>query len=208
MELESCENETHAGQDGRSAVQSQLGQMRGIISGLERNDPKATSRLLPIVYAELRRLAAHYMRGERQGQTIQPTDLVHEAYLRLAGQQRIDWQGRTHFLAMAATCMRRILVDRARRKNAEKHGGEGEKIQLDEAVVFSPDRSNEILALDDALKRLAELSPRQSRTVDLRFFGGLTIEEIAQIEGVSPRTVKQDWKLARAWIHREIATTG
>jgi RNA polymerase sigma-70 factor (ECF subfamily) len=182
--------------------------MRGLISGLERNDPKATSRLLPIVYAELRRLAAHYMRGERQGQTIQPTDLVHEAYLRLAGQQRIDWQGRTHFLAMAATCMRRILVDRARRKKAEKHGGEGEKIQLDEAVVFSPDRSNEILALDDALKRLAELSPRQSRTVDLRFFGGLTIEEIAQIEGVSPRTVKQDWKLARAWIHREIARTG
>jgi RNA polymerase sigma factor (TIGR02999 family) len=157
------------------------------------------------VYGELRRLAAYYMRGEKPGQTIQPTELVHEAYLRLIGQGRIEWQGRSHFLAMAATSMRRILVDRARRKLAERHGGGGEKIQLEEAFVFSPEKSKDMIALDDALKRLEAVSPRQSRVVELRFFGGLEMENIAKLEGVSLRTVKQDWSLARAWLHHEIA---
>jgi RNA polymerase sigma factor (TIGR02999 family) len=145
------------------------------------------------------------MRGEKPGQTIQPTELVHEAYLRLIGQERIDWQGRSHFKAMAATSMRRILVDRARRKLADRHGGGGEKIQLDEALVFSAEKSKDMIALDDALKRLEEVSPRQGRVVELRFFGGLQMEDIARMEGVSLRTVKQDWSVARAWLHREIS---
>ena len=181
------------------------GQVSALLNDLQKGDPAAASRLLPLVYKELRWLAAHYMRGEKPGQTIQPTELVHEAYLRLVGQERIEWQGRSHFLAMAATSMRRILVDRARRKLAEKHGGGGEKIQLEEALVFSPQKSKDMVALDDALKRLEEMSPRQGRVVELRFFGGLEMEEIAKIEGVSVRTVKQDWSLARAWLHHEIA---
>ena len=180
-------------------------QVTALLDELERGDRKAASRLLPIVYSELRRLAAHYMRGERPGQTIQPTELVHEAYLRLVGQERISWRGRTHFLAMAATSMRRILIERARRKSAEKHGGGGEKIQLEDSIMFSPERSSGLLALDEALTRLADLSPRQSRVVELKFFAGLTIEEIAEAEGVSPRTVKQEWSVARAWLHKEIA---
>src|SRR5271166_1108363 len=118
------------------------------------------------------------MQGEKPGQTIQPTELVHEAYLRLVGQERIEWQGRSHFLAMAATSMRRILVDRARKKLADKHGGGLEKIQVDEAFVFSPQKSKDIVALDDALKLLEEISPRQAQVVELRFFAGLEMEEI------------------------------
>jgi RNA polymerase sigma factor (TIGR02999 family) len=181
------------------------GQVSALLDDLQKGDQAAASRLLPLVYSELRRLAAYYMRAEKPGQTIQPTELVHEAYLRLVGEHQIDWQGRSHFLALAATSMRRILVDRARKKMAEKHGGGGEKVQLDEALVFSPGKSKGIVALDEALKQLELLSPRQSRVVEMRFFGGLEMEEIARIEGVSLRTVKQDWSLARAWLHREIA---
>jgi RNA polymerase sigma-70 factor, ECF subfamily len=180
-------------------------QVSALLSDLQKGDPAAAPRLLPIVYGELRRLAAYYMRGERAGQTIQATELVHEAYLRLVGQERIEWQGRSHFLAMAATSMRRILVERARRKMAEKHGGGVEKIQLEEALLFSSQKSMDVIALDDALKRLGEMSPRQGRIVELRFFGGLEMEKIAEIEGVSLRTVNQDWRLARAWLHHEIA---
>ena len=125
--------------------------------------------------------------------------------MRLVGQERIQWQGRTHFFAMAATSMRRILVERARRKLAEKHGGGGEKVELEEALVFSLEKSKDMVALDDALKRLEKISPRQSRVVELRFFGGLELKEIAKMEAVSLRTVKEDWSLARAWLHHEIA---
>jgi RNA polymerase sigma factor (TIGR02999 family) len=176
-----------------------------LLGQIEAGDAQAASRLLPIVYAELRRLAARYMRGERPGQTIQPTELVHEAYLRLVGGQPVEWQGRSHFLALAATSMRRILVERARAKNAEKRGGGGEKLELDERLAFSPEKPNEVLALDEALSQLAQHAPRQSRIVELRFFGGLSIEEIAAVEGIGARTVKRDWTLARAWLHREIA---
>src|SRR5271165_7340119 len=133
------------------------GQVSALLEELCKGDAVAASRLMPIVYKELRRLAAHYMQGEKPGQTIQPTELVHEAYLRLVGQERIEWQGRSHFLAMAATSMRRILVDRARKKMAEKHGGGGEKVQLDEALVYSPGKSKDIVSLDEALNRLEKM---------------------------------------------------
>jgi RNA polymerase sigma-70 factor, ECF subfamily len=181
------------------------GQVTELLGDLQKGDPDAASRLLPIVYSELRRLAAHYMRGERPGQTIQATELVHEAYLRLVGQERIHWQGRLHFLALAATSMRRILVERARRKMTDKHGANIEKVELEENLVFSPQKSRDIVALDGALKSLEAMMPRQSRVVELRFFGGLEMEEIAKIEGVSLRTVQQDWSLARVWLHNEIA---
>jgi len=186
-------------------MRTATGQITEFLADLQKGDAAAASRILPIVYKELRRLAAHYMRGERSGQTIQPTELVHEAYLRLVGQERMEWQGRTHFLAMAATSMRRILVERARRKLAQKHGGGGEKVQLEEALVFSVEKSRDIVALDDALKRLEKISPRQSRVVELRFFGGLEMNEIAKMEAVSLRTVKEDWSIARAWLHHDIA---
>jgi RNA polymerase sigma-70 factor, ECF subfamily len=180
-------------------------QITALLDDVHNGDAAAASRLLPIVYKQLRRLAAHYMRDERSGQTIQATELVHEAYLRLVGQERMEWQGRSHFFAMAATSMRRILVDRARRKMAQKHGAGGEKVELNEALVLSPQKSNDIVALDDALNLLEKLSLRQARVVELRFFAGLDMEEIAKIEGVSLRTVKQDWSLARAWLHRQIS---
>jgi RNA polymerase sigma-70 factor, ECF subfamily len=179
-------------------------EVSALLCSVAKGDRDATSLLLPIVYAELRRLAAHYMQGERPGQTIQPTELVHEAYLRLVGRERVEWEGRAHFFAMAATSMRRILVDRARKKKAEKHGGGRKRMQLDDALVFSRERSKELIALDEALTRLERVSPRQSRIVELKFFGGLQIEEIAEIEAVSPTTVKQDWAVARAWLHHEL----
>jgi RNA polymerase sigma-70 factor, ECF subfamily len=181
------------------------GQVSALLDDLERGDQDAASRLLPIVYNELRRLATFYMRTEKTGQTIQATELVHEAYLRLVGNQPIEWRGRSHFIAMAAISMRRILVDRARKKLAAKHGAGGEKIQLEEALIFSPPKSRDLVALDDALKRLEEMSPRQCHVVELRFFGGLEMDEIAKVEGVSLRTIKEDWSLARAWLHHEIA---
>jgi RNA polymerase sigma-70 factor (ECF subfamily) len=186
-------------------MQTASGKVNALLDDLQEGDHAAASRLFPLVYRELRRLAAHYIRGEKPGQTIQPTELVHEAYLRLVGQERIDWHGRTHFFAVAATSMRRILVDRARRKMAERHGGGGKKIPLEATLLFSPEKSREMVALDDALKRLEAVSPRQSRVVELRFFGGLEMEDIAKLEGVSLRTVKRDWSVARAWLHHEIA---
>jgi RNA polymerase sigma-70 factor (ECF subfamily) len=180
-------------------------EVSGLLREFQGGERHAASRLLPIVYAELRRLAGHYMRGEQSGQSIQPTELVHEAYLRLVGQERIGWQGRSHFMAMAAISMRRILVERARRKSAEKRGGGGEKLPLDDLDLFTPEKSSQVLALDEALQRLAHISPRQGRVVELRFFAGLNFDEIARMERLSPRTVKQDWSVARAWLHREMA---
>jgi RNA polymerase sigma factor (TIGR02999 family) len=180
-------------------------EVSGLLREIGGGDREAAARLLPIVYSELRRLAAHYMRGEQSGQSIQPTELVHEAYLRLVGQERIDWQGRSHFMGMAAISMRRILVERARRKSAEKRGGGGEKLPLDDLDAFTPEKSSQLLALDEALERLASLSPRQGRIVELRFFAGLNFDEIAKMEALSLRTVKYDWGAARAWLHREIA---
>jgi RNA polymerase sigma factor (TIGR02999 family) len=160
--------------------------------------------LLPIVYEELRRLAAAYLRRERPGQTLQPTALVHEAYLRLLKDRPDRWQNRAHFCAIAAHSMRQILIDRARARGALKRGGELPRVTLDEALVAGGEQSIDLVALDDALERLAALDPEQARLVELRFFGGLTIEETAEAMAISPATVKRHWTVARAWLAREL----
>jgi RNA polymerase sigma-70 factor (ECF subfamily) len=179
-----------------------------ILQEVSGGDKDAPARLMPLVYDELRRLANHYLRQERSDHTLQPTALVHEAYLKLIDQSRVDWQNRAHFFGVAAQSMRRILVDHARSHRASKRGGVQQKLTLDEAVDYSQPRDIDLLALDDALNLLAKLDERQSRVVELRFFGGLTIEETAEALGVSPATVKVDWSMAKAWLRREISRTG
>ncbi len=168
-------------------------------------DGDALAQILPIVYDELRRIAARYMRRERRGQTIQATALVHEAYLRLLKDRSPDWQNRAHFLAIAATSMRQILVERARARTAAKRGGQAERITLDEAMLPSPGGAPDLEAIDQALTRLAALDPAQARIVELRFFGGLTVEEAAAALDISPATLKREWSIARAWLRRELA---
>jgi len=164
--------------------------------------------LLPIVYSELRKLANNYLRRERADHTLQPTALVHEAYMKLVDQRNVVWQNRAHFFGVAANIMRRILVDHARRHKSEKRGGEYSKEQLEEAlVVVSDERSFELLALDEALENLAEMDPQKARMVELRYFGGLSVEETAEVMGVSEITVKRHWKLAKAWLYGQIART-
>jgi len=166
-------------------------------------DPSARDRLVPIVYEELRRLAHHYMRGERVGHTLQTTALVNEVYLRLAGINGLQWRDRTHFFAMAGRLMRRVLVDYARRHGRDKRGGGVSVTSLDEhAVTTEP--SVDIIALDAALEHLAAVDPQQSQIVELRFFGGLSIEETAEALGISPATVKRDWTTAKMWLHHEL----
>ncbi len=169
-------------------------------------DSGALERLTPLIYQELHRLARGYLRGERAGHTLQTTDLVNEAYLRLIVASRMRWQNRAHFFAVSAQLMRRILVDFARaRRNLKRGGGGVVQISLDEALTIGPERSAELIALDDALTALAQLDERQSKVVELRFFGGLTEEEIAEVLQVSPRTVSSDWNLARSWLLRELS---
>jgi RNA polymerase sigma factor (TIGR02999 family) len=167
-------------------------------------DAAALEELLPLVYQELRRLADHYLRGERADHTLQATALVHEAYLRLVDQTNISWQNRAHFFSVAAQVMRHILVDHARRVHAEKRGGDAQKLSLDEAVSFFEERDVNLVALDEALKELAKLDAQQSRVVELRFFGGLTVEEIAEVLKVTPGAVRYDWRMAKAWLHRAL----
>lgn len=167
-------------------------------------DDEAVARLMPLVYDELRRIAARYMRRERPGQTIQATALVHEAYLRLLKDTSRNWQNRAHFLAIAATSMRQILVERARARGAAKRGGSRDRITLDEATLATPEQQVDIEAIDAALDKLGRLDPRQARVVELRFFGGLTVEEAAEALGISPATLKREWSVARAWLRREL----
>ena len=167
-------------------------------------DQEARDQLMPLVYSELHRLAHHYLRRERPAHTLQTTALVHEAYLRLIGVEDVRWQDRNHFLSLAASLMRRILVEYARSHHASKRGG-GLKLSFDEAVHLLQARVADLVALDDALTALASIDPRQSRIVELRFFGGLTVEETADVLGISCRTVKREWSVARAWLHRELA---
>jgi RNA polymerase sigma-70 factor, ECF subfamily len=170
-------------------------------------DARAASQLMPLVYDELRRLAASYMRRERPGQTLQATALVHEAYVRLIRPGAQPWTGRTHFLAIAALSMRQVLVDRARRRGAAKRGGADQRITLDDTILPAPtpDAGIDLVALDAALTRLAALDPRQARIVELRYFGGLTVEETAAAVNLSPATVKRHWTLARAFLKRALA---
>ena len=160
--------------------------------------------LLPVVYQELRRLAASYLRREKPGQTLQPTALVHEAYMRLMKDRPDRWQNRAHFCAIAAHSMRQILIERARARGAAKRGGARPRVTLDEGLVAGEDRSIDLLALDEALERLAQLDPEQARLVELRFFGGLTVEETAEAMNISPATVKRHWTVAKAWLTREL----
>ena len=168
-------------------------------------DPNASDRLMPFVYDELRRLARQYLQRERSDHTLQATGLVHEAYLRLVDQSSGSWQNRAHFFAVAAKVMRRILVDHARSHRAEKRGGDREKLEFDEALLPSGERAVDLIALDEALRDLEALDARQSQIVELRFFGGLTNEEIGEALGISPRTIKREWRLAKAWLRRAIS---
>jgi RNA polymerase sigma factor (TIGR02999 family) len=169
---------------------------------------EALDALLPVVYDELRRVARAYLRRERPGQTLQATALVHEAYLRLMREQHVAWQNRAHFCAIAANSMRQILVERARARKAAKRGGEWARLSLDEGLVAADDPGVDVEALDQALERLAARDAEQARLVELRYFGGLTIEETAEVLGVSPATVKRSWMVARAWLKRELDTGG
>ena len=159
---------------------------------------------MPLVYDELRHLAHHYLQRERADHTLQSTALVHEAYLRLAGQNAPQWQNRAHFFGIAAHLMRQILVEYARGHSAAKRGGSACKVTLDEAIVLAPQFDMDVVALDRALIELSDLDAQQGRIVELRFFGGLTIEDTSEVLGISPATVKRDWTTARAWLHRAI----
>jgi RNA polymerase sigma factor (TIGR02999 family) len=167
-------------------------------------DRAALEELVPIVYKELRSIAAGALRRERDGHTLQPTALVHEAYLRMVGQREVRWQNRAHFLGCAAQLMRHVLVDHARARRAGKRGGAGEKVTLGEAQAITGERPVDLVALDDALEALAKMDERQCRVVELRYFGGLSIEETAEVLGVSPATVSHDWAIARAWLRSEL----
>jgi RNA polymerase sigma-70 factor, ECF subfamily len=176
-----------------------------LLVAYKNGDHSALEQVFPLVYNELRRLASGYLRREREGHTLQPTALVHEAYLRLLGQD-VDWQNRAHFLGVAAQMMRRILVDHARQHKSEKRGSGGVKIALDdvEAINLSAERANDLIALDDALTALAEFDPTKSRMVELRYFAGLSVEETAKVLGISIATFVRQWKTTRAWLYREI----
>ncbi len=171
---------------------------------ISNGDREAVDLLLPVIYDELRKLAANYLRRERPDHTLQPTALVHEAYLRLVDQTRVTWQNRAHFFGIAAQIMRRLLVDHARRHNAEKRGQDFQKLSLDENIDRAVERSTELIALDDALKALAAFDPQKARVVELRYFGGLSVEETADVLGVTATTVKRHWRFAKAWLHGEM----
>jgi len=165
----------------------------------------ALDQLMPLVHDELRRLAHRYMRRERPGHTLQTSALVDEAYLKLIDQKRVHWKNRTHFFAISAQLMRRILVDHARSHHYAKRGGGAGKVSLDEAMIVSPERGADLMALDEALTSLAEIDPRKSEIVEMRFFGGLSVEETAEALKLSPRTVMREWSMAKAWLYRALS---
>ena len=182
--------------------------LTGLLIEWGQGNKGALDRLTPLVYDEIRRIAHRYVQREREGQTLQTTALVNEAYLRLAGSANIAWQNRAHFYAVTAQVMRRILIDHARRRQYVKHGGETERVPLEVAIsevgLMSQPRAAELLALDEALDELARLDPRKSRVVELRYFGGLSLEETAKVLEVSPMTVRRDWRAAKAWLYKAV----
>jgi RNA polymerase sigma factor (TIGR02999 family) len=175
-----------------------------LLAEWSRGDAEALQRLTPLVYEELKRLASHYLRQEGQARTLQTTALVHEAYLRMVNQNAVDWHGRSHFLGIAARLIRQILVDHARKRQAGKRGSGEPLISFDESIELPYPGQTDLVRLDDALLSLARIDEQQSRIIELRFFGGLSIEEAAQLIGISPRTVKRQWAIARAWLFREL----
>jgi RNA polymerase sigma factor (TIGR02999 family) len=171
-------------------------------------EQSALEKLVPLVHAELRRIARRYMLGERHGHTLQTTALINEAYLRLVDSQKVNWQSRAHFFAVSAQLMRRVLVDYARARNYQKRGAGAYNVTLDEAKVGPQERGQDLVALDDALHELAKIDPRKSQVIELRFFGGLSVEETAEVLNVSQDTVLRDWRLAKDWLRREMTRRG
>jgi RNA polymerase sigma-70 factor (ECF subfamily) len=188
---------------GVTYMANSQGEVTSLLHALRHGDRAAEEKLLPLVYSELHRLARAYMRRERPNHTLQPTALIDEAYLRLA-QAPIDWQSRAHFIAVAANAMRRILVDHARAHMAAARGGEFQQVEWTEAFGLPAERSRELVALDDALRELEKLNPRQARVIELHYIGGLSFEEIGAVLDLSPRTAKRDWALARLWLFKQI----
>jgi RNA polymerase sigma factor (TIGR02999 family) len=176
------------------------GEITRILTGAEQGDEQALQRLIPIVYSELRRLAAYHMQKERPDHTLQATALVHEVYLRLTGSKKLDLRNRAHFFAVASNVMRNLLVDHARARKRAKRGGGG-ALPLDEALTLTMADSNEVLAIHDALDELTQVDARQSRIVEMKYFGGMSVEEIAAVLGISDRTVKREWQMAKAWLY-------
>jgi RNA polymerase sigma-70 factor (ECF subfamily) len=179
------------------------GEVTRLLKAMHDGDPGAAEDLLPLVYAELHRIASAYMRRERDGHTLQATALINEAYLRLVGED-IEWTSRPHFVGLAAHVMRRVLVDYARQHNAEQRGGGLKRVEMEDNLAISHERLDEVLFIDEAMAKLAAINPRQARVVELRYFGGLSVEQIAQILNVAPRSVKRDWALARIFLFREL----
>ncbi len=183
------------------------GQVTLLLKQMRSGDELAAEKLLPLVYQELHRLARSYMRRERPEHTLQATALINEAYLRLAHED-VDWQNREHFIGVAANVMRRVLVDYARAHKAEMRGGGLKRVELEDGLAISPDKIDEVVMLDEALSRLAEHNPRQAQVVELRYFGGLSVEQIGSMLGIAPRSVKRDWSLARIWLFHELRPEG
>lgn len=179
------------------------GQTTRLLKAMHAGDHAAAEQLLPLVYAELHRIANACMRRERPDHTLQPTALINEAYLRLI-QQDVDWNDRAHFVGFAAHVMRRVLVDYARARNTDQRGGKMERVELQDQFAISPERLDEVSLLDEALARLEKQNPRQAKVVELRYFGGLSMEQIGAIIGIAPRSVKRDWALARIWLYEEL----
>ena len=194
--------------ESRSMMTINADDLTGLLIEWGQGDKAALDRLTPLVYDEIRRIAHRYVQREREGQTLQTTALVNEAYLRLAGSANITWQNRAHFYAVTAQVMRRILIDHARRRQYVKHGGETQRVAFEVAIsevgLMSQPRAAELLALDEALDELARLDPRKSRVVELRYFGGLSLEETAKVLEVSLMTVRRDWRAAKAWLYKKV----
>ena len=183
---------------------AEMSQVTGLLVRFREGDREAEAQLIPLVYAELRRLASLCLNRERGDHTLEPTALVHEAFLRLTNESQPMWQNRAHFFGVSARLMRQILVDYARRHRTRKRGGALEKLPLDEVLAFTEEKSTEVVMLDEALGRLAKQDERQARIVEMKFFGGLSVEEIAEVLEVSPKTVNRDWTMTRAWLHQEL----
>lgn len=186
-------------------MEAPTGEITRLLTEITNGNTRAVDELMPLVYSELRKMARRYLRRERRDHTLQPTALVHEAYLKLVDQKGADWQSRAHFFAVAARIMRRILIDYARGHDADKRGGRMAKLSLDVVDAVQKQQYPQLIVLDEVLSRLEACDPRQGRIVELRFFGGLTEEAIAEVIGISVRTVKRDWKVARAWLFREMS---
>ena len=182
-------------------------ELTGLLEDWKHGDPAALQKLTPLIYDELRRIAHRYAHRERNGHTLGTTALVNEAYLRLAGEKR-DWKNRSHFFAVTAQVMRHILIDHARRRHYVKHGGDTQHVPIEAASLMASERAAELIALDEALQEFARLDPRKARVVELRYFGGLSLEETAEAVGLSLMTVRRDWQAAKAWLYRRMKNAG